>query len=91
MGIAAMSKTSVIQVSGFFLLQHKRLWLDIIYFFNHIKYKNRVFCVQVKNKPCVVYTIMHLIPWKQSHGSKTGTADKCRSHKILNKVISRKQ
>jgi hypothetical protein len=28
--------------------------------------------VQVKNKPCVVYTVMHLIPWKQSHGSETG-------------------
>jgi hypothetical protein len=25
----------------------------------------------LKNKPCVVYTIMRLIPWKRSHGSKT--------------------
>jgi hypothetical protein len=27
--------------------------------------------MQVKNKPSVVYTVMRLIPWKQSHGSKT--------------------
>jgi hypothetical protein len=27
--------------------------------------------VQVKNKPCVVYTAMHLILWKQSHGCET--------------------
>jgi predicted anti-sigma-YlaC factor YlaD len=32
--------------------------------------------VQVKNKPCVIYTIMLLIPWKQSHGSETITVRK---------------
>jgi hypothetical protein len=36
-----------------------------------VKYKNRILCVQVKNKPCMVYTVMRLIPWKQSHGSET--------------------
>jgi hypothetical protein len=32
--------------------------------------------VQVKNKPCMIYILMRLIPWKQSHGSEkmtTGT------------------
>jgi hypothetical protein len=34
--------------------------------------KNEIFCVQVKNKPCVKYIIvMHLIPWIRSHGSET--------------------
>jgi hypothetical protein len=27
--------------------------------------------VQVKNKPCMVYTVMRLIPWRQSYGSET--------------------
>jgi hypothetical protein len=40
--------------------------------------------VQVKNKPCMIYILMRLIPWKQSHGSETmttgtGQLDKKRS------------
>jgi hypothetical protein len=31
----------------------------------------RTLCVQVKNKPCVIYTVMRLIPWIQSRASKT--------------------
>jgi hypothetical protein len=27
--------------------------------------------MQVKNKPCMIYTVMRLIPWKQSHRSET--------------------
>jgi hypothetical protein len=27
--------------------------------------------VQVKNKPCVVNIVMHLIPWKSPRGSET--------------------
>jgi hypothetical protein len=29
--------------------------------------------MQVKNKTYVIYTVMHLIPWIQSYGSKTIT------------------
>jgi hypothetical protein len=33
---------------------------------------NQTFCVQVKNKPCVKYTtIMRLISWINTRGSKT--------------------
>jgi hypothetical protein len=35
------------------------------------KYKDKIFCVQVKNKPCVDNIIMRLIPWKCPRGSKT--------------------
>jgi hypothetical protein len=35
------------------------------------KYQYGILCVQVKNKPCVVNFIMHLIPWKCPCGSKT--------------------
>jgi hypothetical protein len=66
-----MSKTSVFHVSGFFLLQYKGLRPDINYLCGCIKYKDRILCVQVKSKPCVVYTVMRLIPRKQSHGSET--------------------
>jgi hypothetical protein len=48
MGFATMSKTSVFQVSGFFLPQHKRLRPDINYVCGYIKYKDRIFCVRVK-------------------------------------------
>ncbi len=73
---APMSKTSVFQVSVSFLLQYKGLCPDISYLCGCIKYKDRILFVQVKNKPCVVYTVMHLIPWKQSHGSETLHAPK---------------
>jgi hypothetical protein len=36
-----------------------------------VQNKKRALCVQVKNKPCVLYTIMRLIPWIQTHGSNT--------------------
>ncbi len=29
--------------------------------------------MQFKNKPCVIYTVMRLIPWIQSQGRETGT------------------
>jgi hypothetical protein len=35
------------------------------------KYKDRIFCVQVKSKPCVVNIIMRLFSWKRSCGSET--------------------
>jgi hypothetical protein len=35
------------------------------------KYKDIIFCVQVKSKPCVVNIIMHLISWKRSCGSES--------------------
>jgi hypothetical protein len=35
------------------------------------KYKDGIFCVQVKNKQCVVNFIMRLIPWKSPRGSET--------------------
>jgi hypothetical protein len=36
---------------------------------------NEIFCVQVKNKPCVKYiVVMRLIPWIHSRGSETLTA-----------------
>jgi hypothetical protein len=35
------------------------------------KYKDLFFCEQVKNKPCMVNSIMCLIPWKRSRGSET--------------------
>ncbi len=35
---------------------------------------NDIFCVLVKNKPCVKYiVVMRLIPWIHSHGSETIT------------------
>ncbi len=59
---------------GFFLYI-TRGYARIYYLFVWcIKYKERILCVQVKNKPCVVYTIMGLIPWKRSHGSETLSA-----------------
>ncbi len=70
---AIMSKTSVLQVSGFFLLQHNGLSPEINCSCSCIEHKNRFLCVQVKKKPCVVCTIMGLIPWKRSHGSETIT------------------
>ncbi len=70
-GFATMNKTSFFQVSGFFLLQQKGLRLDIISSCSCKKYKDKILCVQVKNKPCIIYKVMHLIPWKQYHGSKT--------------------
>ncbi len=54
-----MNKTSVFQVSGIFLLQHKGLCPDINYLFSCIKCKDRILCVQVKinhtwsTPPCV--------------------------------------
>ncbi len=68
---ATMNKTLLFQVSGFFLLQQKGLRLDINYSCGCKKYKNRILCVQVKNNPCIIYKVMHLISWKQYHGSKT--------------------
>jgi hypothetical protein len=35
------------------------------------KDKERIFCVQVKNKPWVVKIILHLIPWKSPRSSET--------------------
>jgi hypothetical protein len=35
------------------------------------EYKDKIFCVQVKNKSCVDNIIMSLIPWKRPRGSKT--------------------
>jgi hypothetical protein len=33
---------------------------------------NKIFCVQVKNKPCVKFiVVLHLIPWIRSRGSET--------------------
>jgi hypothetical protein len=61
-----------------FLLQHKGLRPYINYLCSCVKYKDRVLCVQVKNKPYVIYTVMHLIPWKQSHGSETLLRDGAR-------------
>jgi hypothetical protein len=55
----------------FFLLQHKGIRPDTNYLCSCVKNKDIIICVQAKNKPCVVYTVMHLIPWKQSHGSET--------------------
>jgi hypothetical protein len=63
--------TSVLQVSGFFLLQHKGFRLNINWSCSCMKHKNRILSVLVKNKPCVVYIVMCLILWKRSHGSKT--------------------
>ncbi len=37
------------------------------------KYEDRIFCVQVKNKPCVVNIILRLFPWKCPRGSETTT------------------
>jgi hypothetical protein len=38
---------------------------------------NKIFCVQVKNKPCVKYiVIIRLIPWIRSRGSET--IESCR-------------
>jgi hypothetical protein len=79
-----MSKTSVFQVSGFFLLQHKWLHPDINYLCGCIKYKDRIICVQVKNKTCVVYTVMRLIPWKRSQGSETSASIIAQARLILN-------
>jgi hypothetical protein len=50
---AAMSKASVVQVSGFSLLQHKGLYPDANYLCDHLKYKDRILYVQVKNKQCL--------------------------------------
>ncbi len=72
--LAIMSKTSVLQVSGFFLLQHKGLRPDINCSCSCKKHKNRILFVQVKNKPCMVYSVMRLIPWKISHGRETITS-----------------
>jgi hypothetical protein len=64
-----MSKTSAFQLSkGFFSSFHKGVRLRI----NCVlcKYKQD-FCVQVKNKPCMVCTvIMRLISWNRSRGSE---------------------
>jgi hypothetical protein len=35
------------------------------------KCKDKIFVMQVKNKPCVVNIIMRLIPWKSPRGSET--------------------
>ncbi len=68
---ATMSKTLVFQVSGFFLFTAQGVTHGYYYLYSCVKYKDRILCVQVKNKPCVVYTVMRLIPWKHSHGSVT--------------------
>ncbi len=54
---------------GFYLSFSRGVGAQII---NCVFCKYKVnFCVQVKKKPCMVYTIIkHLISWKLSHGSK---------------------
>jgi hypothetical protein len=47
------------------------------------------FSVQVKNKPCVVYTVMRLIPWKQSHGSETVHIQNVQRHNVQRQNIQR--
>ncbi len=67
---AIMSKTSVFQVSGFFplaqgvMLRYKNICVVV-------QNKKRALCVQVKNKPCMIYTVMSIIPWIQPRGSET--------------------
>jgi hypothetical protein len=85
---ATMSKASVFQVRGFFSLTAQGVMPGYInYLCGCIKYKNRILCVQVKNKPCMVYTVMHLIPCKQFHGSETLT--KCCLHLMVLRTVSK--
>jgi hypothetical protein len=66
---ATISKTSVFQASFFYNTRgYAQILLEIICAEVQNR-KTELICVQVKNKPCMVYTIMRLIPWKQSHGS----------------------
>jgi hypothetical protein len=46
------------------------------------KIKKELSVVQVKNKPCVIYIVMRLIPWIQSRGNETG---------ILNRIIKTRE
>ncbi len=61
-------------VSGIFLIAQG---VTPRYFYLHscIKYKREF---SVYSKPCVVYTVMRLIPWKQSHGSETIQDTSCK-------------
>jgi hypothetical protein len=70
-GFATMSKTSVFQVSGFFPLAQGDYAQVLLIICVVVQNKKRVLYVQVKNKPCMIYTVMRLIPWKQTRGSKT--------------------
>ncbi len=54
----------------FFYLWHEGLCPNSLLCVMLIKRQN--FCVQVKNKSCVVYIIMRLILWKCPRGSETG-------------------
>ncbi len=69
-GFATMSKTLPSKwVFSFSTRGYAQLLLIICVV---VKNKNKkTLCVQVKNKPCVIYTVMRLIPWIQSRASKT--------------------
>ncbi len=68
---AAMRKTLVLQVSIFVFHSTRGYALKlIIHVCSYMSHKNRILCVQVKKKPCVVYTVMRLISWKRSNGSE---------------------
>jgi hypothetical protein len=55
---------------GFLFTFNARGYSQIIDYVS-CKYQYRIFCEQVKNKPCVVNFIMRLIFWKGPHGTET--------------------
>ncbi len=68
---ATMSKTSVFQVSGFFSFSLRGYAQVLLVICVVVLNKKKALCVQVKNKPCVTYTVMSFIPWIQTRGSET--------------------
>jgi hypothetical protein len=56
MGIRHHEQGMVFQVSRFFFYITKG-YTRMLIIYVYVKYKDRILCVRVKNKPCVVYTV----------------------------------